>query len=89
MAFLEAHNTPIIPIWIRLDNLSELYSDILNSDDLYQLKTLWKKSISKLIVMKLASDTQFSYGEDYDKALQWTYTSDYTSWDFISRTTKI
>lgn len=89
MAFLEAHNTPITPIWIRLDDLSELYSDILNSDDLYQLKTLWKKSISKLIVMKLASDTQFSYGEDYDKALQWAYTSGYASRDFISRTVKI
>ena len=89
MAFIEAQESSTVPIWIRLDDLSELYTNILNCDDLYQLKTLWKKSISKLIVMKLASDSNFIYSEDYEKALQWAYTSGYASRDFISRTVKL
>lgn len=89
MAFIEAQESSTVPIWIRLDDLSELYTNILNCDDLYQLKTLWKKSISKLIVMKLASDSDFIYSEDYEKALQWAYTSGYASRDFISRTVKL
>lgn len=89
MAFIEAQESSTVPIWIRLDDLSELYTNILNCDDLYQLKTLWKKSISKLIVMKLASDSDFIYSEDYEKALQWAYTSGYASRDFISRAVKL
>lgn len=53
MAYIETSNTDIVPIWIRLDDLSELYSDILDSNNLYQLKTLWKRSISKLVIMNL------------------------------------
>lgn len=67
MAFIETSNTDIVPIWIRLDDLSELYSEILNSDNLYQLKTLWKRSISKLVIMNLASHMSFAMGEDYEK----------------------
>lgn len=49
----------IVPIWIRLDDLSELYEGILSSDNLYELKTLWKRSISKLVIMNLASHMSF------------------------------
>lgn len=89
MAFIETSNTDIVPIWIRLDDLSELYSDILNSENLYQLKTLWKRSISKLVIMSLASHMSFSMSEDYEKALQWAYDTGYTTRDFISRSAKI
>ena len=89
MAFIESQESCTIPIWIRLDDLSELYANILGSDNLYELKTLWKKSISKLIVMKLASNSDFTFSEDYEKALQWAYTSGYASRDFISRTAKL
>ena len=89
MAFIETSNTDIVPIWIRLDDLSELYSEILNSENLYQLKTLWKRSISKLVIMNLASHMSFVMGEDYEKALQWAYDTGYTTRDFISRSAKI
>ena len=89
MAFIETSNIDIVPIWIRLDDLSELYSEILNSDNLYQLKTLWKRSISKLVIMNLASHLSFSMSEDYEKALQWAYETGYSSRDFISRSAKI
>lgn len=85
MAYLDSQESGIVPIWIRLDDLSELYNDILNSNNLYQLKTLWKQSISKLVIMKLASNVGFAFGEDYNKALQWAYSSGYASKDFISR----
>lgn len=89
MSYLETKNSDITAIWIRLDDLSELYSEILNEENLYQLKTLWKKAISKLVIMKLASEIGFSYGEDYEKALQWAYSSGYASRDFITRTVKM
>lgn len=85
MAYLESQELDMVPIWIRLDDLSELYSDILNANNLYRLKTLWKQAISKLVIMKLASDISFAFGEDYDKALQWAYSTGYASRDFISR----
>lgn len=86
MAYLECNKNGMEPVWIRLDDLSELYADILKCDDLYQLKTLWKKSIGKLVVMKLLSTFDITFNEDYDKALRWAYSSGYTSRDFISRT---
>ena len=89
IAFIEDQESTITPIWIRLDDLSELYKEILNSSNLYELKTLWKKSISKLIVMKLASCVNFSIGEDYEKALSWAYEYGYASRDFISYTVKM
>lgn len=88
IAYIESHDTALFPIWIRLDDLSELYSDILNSSNLYELKTLWKKSISKLIVMKLASCVNCAVGEDYEKALNWAYSSGYAKKDFISSIVK-
>ncbi len=85
MAYLDCQENGMVPIWIRLDDLSELYNDILNANNLYQLKTLWKQSISKLVIMKLASNVGFAFGEDYNKALQWAYSSGYASKDFIAR----
>lgn len=88
MAYLECGQDSMEPVWIRLDDLSELYDDILKCDSLYQLKTLWKKSIGKLVVMKLISISKLdiTFTEDYDKALRWAYSSGYASRDFISRT---
>ena len=89
MAFIESSDSHIVPIWIRLDDLSELYFEILNATNLYQLKTLWKRSISKLVMMKLASHMSFAMGEDYEKALAWAYNTGYTTRDFISRSVHI
>ncbi len=89
MSFIETQNNDYVAIWIRFDDLSELYSDILKEEDLYKLKTLWKKSVSKLVVMKLASSSGFSYGEDYEKAIRWAYTEGYARKDFISHAVKI
>lgn len=85
MAYLDSQEIGMVPIWIRLDDLSELYNDILNCENLYSLKTLWKQSISKLVIMKLASNISFVCGEEYEKALQWAYSAGYASKDFISR----
>lgn len=89
MAYLQNQNSDIVPIWIRLDDLSELYTEVLNSDNLYELKTLWKKAISKLIIMNLIKEISFCAGDDYYRALQWAYESGYSSRDFISRSIQI
>lgn len=89
MAYKESADLDIVPIWIRLDDLSELYTEILNSDDLYKLKTLWKKAIGKLVVMNLASYMNFYLSEDCEKAVKWAYESGYASRDFVSKTVTI
>lgn len=89
MAFLELSKSEIVPVWIRLDDLSELYSDILSSDNLYQLKTLWKRAISKLVMMNLASHMSFVMSEDLEHAMQWAYDTGYTEKDYITRMARI
>lgn len=89
MAFLDCQENDIVPIWIRLDDLSELYENILNSNNLYQLKTLWKQSIGKLVIMKLASNIAYAFEDDYKNALHWAYTSGYASRNFISQAAQL
>ena len=89
MAYIENSNSDIAPIWIRLDDLTELYDEILEAEDLYRLKTLWKRAIGKLVIMKLAAHMSFVMWEDYERALQWAYQSGYASPDFISATARI
>ena len=86
IAYLESKGNDVIPIWIRMDDLSEQYDEILQSENLYMLKTLWKRAISKMIVMKLAgliNTNDHILSEDYQKATQWAYDSGYLSRDFI------
>ena len=84
IAYIESVSNKITPVWIRLDDLSELYHTILTSSDLYELKSIWKKSISKLVAMKLAAEIHCTAGEDYERALSWAYSYGYASRDFIS-----
>lgn len=89
MAYIECDNLDIVPIWIRLDDLSELYTEILSNENLYSLKTLWKKAISKLVIMNLVSHMNFINGADCEKAAQWAYEYGYKEKDFISRSAGI
>ncbi len=89
MAYIESAERNFVPLWIRLDDLSELYSDILRSDNLYELKTLWKRAISKLVIMKLISHMTFVMGDDCQKAMTWAYNTGYAEKDFIAKSVKI
>ena len=89
IAFLESKNNDTVPIWIRLDDLSDLYSEILKSENLYHLKTLWKRAISKLVVMKLASNVNFSLDKDYKKIVQWAYDEGFSTPSFIAQVGKM
>lgn len=90
MAYIETCNEDsTVPIWIRLDDLTELYDQILNLNSLYSLKTLWKRAISKLVVMKLSSSMNYLLDEDCKKAAKWAYECGYSTRDFISKTAEI
>lgn len=89
MAYLDSEELDMVPIWIRLDDLSELYSGILHADNLYQLKTLWKQAISKLVIMNLVSNIRMTCNEECQKALEWAYTYGYASKDFLTHTAKM
>ena len=88
IAVFESRSKGIVPISIRLDDLSELYSGILAEENLYSLKTLWKKSISKLVMIKLVEDLDFTVNEDYINALTWAYDYGYKNRNFIDMSLK-
>lgn len=73
-----------VPIFIRMDDLAELNSKILDSENLYHLKTLWKRSISKLTMMNLFSQIGGIVSEDLEKVANWAYESGYAARDFIA-----
>ncbi len=89
MAYIEMEKTDVIPIWIRLDDLSELFGTILKSSNLYELKTLWKRSISKLVASKLVANESLIVSDDHEKAIKWAYEEGYASRDFISKLVKM
>lgn len=89
MAYINGKQSEDVALWIRLDDLSEIYEELLTEENLYKLKTLWKKAISRLVVMRLAEEISVALNEDYNQALRWAYESGYSKRDFIAHTAKL
>ena len=85
MACIQEEQNGRVPIRLRLDDLAEIYGEILECNKLYALKLLWKKAIAKVIVMKIASKLHFSLSDDKAKVLTWAYEYGYAEKDFITQ----
>ena len=72
-------------IWIRPDDVSELYSKINAEDNILNLITLWKKGISRLIACKICEDWIMTSSSDAEQILNWAESSGYKSKDLISQ----
>lgn len=89
MAYLEDEKKNEISYWIRLDDLTELYEEILDESNIIKLKTLWKKSICRLVCSHIAEGIRVCMTEDEERAIKWAYESGYRQKDFLSKTVEM
>ncbi len=72
-------------IWIRPDDVSEIYSQLNSATDVLNLITLWKKGLSRLIACKICDDWNFTISQDAEHVINWAESSGYRSKDFVSQ----
>lgn len=72
-------------IWIRPDDVSELYNKINAEDNTLNLITLWKKGIARLVACKIAEEWKITVSSDAEHVLSWAESSGYKSKDLISQ----
>lgn len=72
-------------IWIRPDDVSELYNRINAEDNILNLITLWKKGIARLVACKIAEDWKITVSSDAEHILSWAESAGYKSKDLISQ----
>lgn len=85
VSYLEDTEKGIPTIWIRPDDISELYEELLKESNTLKLITLWKKGISRLIACRIAEKLTISTSEDSEKAIRWAEETGYRSRDLISQ----
>ena len=85
VAYLEDLENQVPAIWIRPDDISEIYSDITSEQNQLRLITLWKKGLARLIASRLVEDVGFAGSEDATKAITWAEEVGYRSKDLISQ----
>lgn len=85
MAFLEDIRDNIPALWIRPDDVSELYEDILKETNFLRLVTLWKKGLARLIACRIAEDWICVIGDEAETAIQWAEQAGYRSKDLIGQ----
>lgn len=74
-------------LWIRPDDVSELYEEILSAKDNLKMITLWKKGLARLIASRLAENIVLSDSHDKDLIVKWAEDSGYRQKDLISQLT--
>jgi len=85
VSYLEDIENDIPAIWIRPDDISELYDELTKESNTLKLITLWKKGLSRLIASRIAEDLMISCSEDTQKAILWAEETGYRSRDLISQ----
>lgn len=85
VAYLEDINNGIPAIWIRPDDISELYSELTSENNYLKLITLWKKGLSKLIASRLAEEMGLTVNGDAANAIKWAQETGYRSKDLVSQ----
>lgn len=85
VAYLEDIANGIPAIWIRPDDISELYSELTSESNNLKLITLWKKGLSKVIASRLAEEMGFAANEDSINAIKWAQETGYRSKDLVSQ----
>ncbi|TGM04811.1 hypothetical protein EHQ76_07115 [Leptospira barantonii] len=85
IAYQEDIANSIPCIWIRPDDISEIYSDLTKESNDLRLITLWKKGISRVIAMHLVESMYLSVNEESDIAVSWAEQHGYKSRDLLSQ----
>jgi len=85
VAYEEDRESKSPAIWIRPDDVSELYNQINAEENTLKLITLWKKGIARLVACKIAEDWIMTVSSDAENILSWAESSGYRSKDLISQ----
>lgn len=89
VSFQEDQDQGIAAIWVRPDDVSELYSDLINERNPLKLITLWKKGLARLIASRIASDWIIVSRDQAQQAIKWAEEAGYRNRDFISQVAKL
>lgn len=87
VSYLEDLSNDIPAIWIRPDDISELYDNLLSETNYNKLITLWKKGLSRLIACRISEDWVRCLSEEAEIAIRWAEESGYRSKDLIGQVT--
>lgn len=79
----------VAAIWVRPDDVTELYSDLTNERNTLKLITLWKKGLARLIASRIASDWVMVSSDKAQHAIKWAEEAGYRTKDFISQVAKL
>ena len=85
MAYLEDIKEGLPALWIRPDDVSELYEEILNETNFLRLVTLWKKGLARLIACRIAEDWICVVRDEAETAIRWAEQAGYRSRDLIGQ----
>ncbi|MHB1043022.1 MAG: P-loop ATPase, Sll1717 family [Eubacteriales bacterium] len=85
MSYLEDIKDGIPALWIRPDDVSELYEDILKETNFLRLVTLWKKGLARLIACRITEDWICVVRDEAETAIQWAEQAGYRSKDLIGQ----
>ena len=85
VAYEEDRESNSPAMWIRPDDVSELYNQINAEENTLNLITLWKKGIARLVACKIAEDWTITASSDAEHVLTWAESSGYKSKDLISQ----
>lgn len=83
VSFQEDQDQGIAAIWVRPDDVNELYSDLINERNPLKLITLWKKGLARLIASRIASDWIIVSRDQAQQAIKWAEEAGYRNRDFI------
>lgn len=89
VSYQEDNDKGIAAIWVRPDDVSELYSELIDERNPLKLITLWKKGLARLIASRIASDWAFASNDRTQKAVKWAEEAGYRSKAFISQVAKL
>lgn len=73
-----------LSIWLRPDDITEMYKEINTQTSLRESVVLWKKGIARYVASQIASALKFESEDEKGKVLQWAYETGYAAKDFIT-----
>ena len=73
-----------LSIWLRPDDITEMYKEIDTEKPLGEIVLLWKKGIARFVISQIISECNFSTKDEERKALQWAIEKGYKSKGFLT-----
>ena len=73
-----------LSIWLRPDDITEMYREIDIQIPIGDIVLFWKKGIARCVASRIVSECKFKSEDEKRKVLQWAYETGYESKDFIT-----